>query len=215
MEKNKLSENWEVIKRGRWRPRKIRTDEELLQNLKTKEAPIPDWKTLNIKDVVKFKEEWKFEMKDIKENKKWEKYVVIKWRKYYEYLWWAERPDSFYSMKWNTLFIWDKVEWANFWDWIYINSSTYMQGSVYIEERKAKYSEINKAIHLWALLKNRSYTLSETLTTIQRNWKMVKITKEMVDRYCNWSASKTEELCINYAKKTNPEFFAYMEDRMW
>jgi hypothetical protein len=29
----------------------------LLQNLKAKEAPIPDWKTLNIKDVVKFKEE--------------------------------------------------------------------------------------------------------------------------------------------------------------
>ena len=42
---------------------------------------------------------------------------------------------------------------------------------------------------------------------------MVRITKEMVDRYFNGSASKTEEININYAKKTDPEFFAYMQDR--
>ena len=214
MEEIELKEGWE-IKRKRWRPRKIRTDEELLQNLRSKEAPIPDWKTFNIKDVVRLKEEWTFELKGVKENEKGEKYITIKWRKYYEYSWWPKRPDSYYVVRWSTLFIWDKIEWTSFWNWIYLRCSTFEPGSVYVEERKWKYSDINRAIHVWSLLKSRSYTISETLATIQRNWKIVRITKDMVDRYCNGTASKTEEINVNYAKKTNPEFFAYMEDRMW
>lgn len=214
MEEFELKEGWE-IKRKRWRPRKIRTDEELLQNLKAKEAPIPNWKTFNIKDIVQLKEEGTFEMKGVTEDEKWGKYIKIKWRKYYEYTGWSDRPDSYYIVKWSTLFIWDKIEWTNFWDWIYLRCSTFEQGSVYVEERKWKYSDINRAIHLWSLLKSKSHTISETLVTIKRNWKMVRITKEMVDRYFNGSASKTEEININYAKKTDPEFFAYMQDRMW
>ena len=215
MEEIKNLEGWQVEKKKRGRPRKIRTEEDLVNNLKAKEAPIPDWKSLNIKDYVQLREDWRFDMKDIKENKKGQKYVNIKWRTYYQYNWWEERPDSFYSIKWSTLFIWDKVEWTSFWSWVYINCSTYSQWSVYVEERNAKYSVANRAFHLWALIKSRSYSLSETLATIQRNWKRIKITKDMVDRYCNWAATKTEEININYAKKTNPEFFAYMEDRMW
>ena len=52
MEEIKDFETWEVIKRKRWRPRKDRTEQELLQALKVKEAPIPDWSNFNIKDIL-------------------------------------------------------------------------------------------------------------------------------------------------------------------
>ena len=215
MEKIKNLEGWEVINKKRGRPRKQRTQEDLVNNFEAKEAPIPDWKSLNIKDFVQLREDGRFDLKDIKENEKWEKYINIKWRIYVQYEWWEQRPESYFSVKWNTMFIWDKIEWTSFWDWVYINCSTFIQWSIYIEERKAKYSTANRAIHLWQLYRSNSYTLSETLATIHRNWKTIKITQDMVDRFLKWNASKTEEINIEYAKKTDPEFFAYFESYMW
>ena len=214
MEEIKNCETWEVIKRKRWRPRKERTEQELLQTLKIKEAPIPDWKNFNIKDIVKLKEDWMFDIKNPKENEKWEKYISIWWRKYYEYDWWFKRPDSFYYKKWKTLFIWDKIEGTSFWDWVSFRCSVYETGSVYVEEHKTKLNIWDRALYIWKLYKSRSYTISETIATTVRNWKRVKITKEMIDRFIAWNAGKTEQVVINYAMKTNPEFFAYMEDRL-
>jgi hypothetical protein len=34
----------------------------------------------------------------------------------------------------------------------------------------------------------------------------------MIDRFIAWNAGKTEQVVINYAMKTNPEFYAYMEN---
>ena len=67
MEEIKNFETWEVIKRKRWRPRKDRTEEKLLQALNAKEAPIPDWKHFNIKDIVKLKEDSVIEVLNVKD----------------------------------------------------------------------------------------------------------------------------------------------------
>ena len=34
----------------------------------------------------------------------------------------------------------------------------------------------------------------------------------MIDKFLTWRATKGELDAIAYAKKTNPEFYAYMED---
>ncbi|MBR6908220.1 hypothetical protein IKN40_07250 [bacterium] len=59
-----------MIKKKRGRPRKQRTQEDLVNNFEAKEAPIPDWKSLNIKDFVQLREDGRFDLKDIKENEK-------------------------------------------------------------------------------------------------------------------------------------------------
>lgn len=212
MEEIKNFETWEVIKRKRWRPRKDRTEEKLLQALNAKEAPIPDWKHFNIKDIVKLKEDSVIEVLNVKENEKWEKYISVWWRKYYEYTWWFNRPDSFYFLKWKTLFIWDRIEWTTFWDWVSFRCSTFEPGSVFVEERKTRYNIWDRALYLWQMYKSRSYTISETIATTVRNWKRVRITKDMIERFFDWRATRSEEDAIAYAKKTNPEFYAYMED---
>ena len=213
----KLITNWEVVeKRKRWRPRKIKTEEELLTTLKEKEAPIPDWNNFNIKTIAKLDQStWLISMLNLKDNEKGEQYISIGWRKYYEYKGYGEAPNSMFMLKWKTLYIWDKIEWTTFRNGVSFMCSTFNADSVYVEERSTKYNTSDRALHLWKVLKSRNYTTSETLTTVTRNWKRVKITKEMVERFLSWMATKTEEICINYAKKINPEFCGYLESRMW
>ena len=213
MEKIKQQEGGELIeKKKRWRPRKEKTNEELLQNLQAKEAPIPDWKNFNIQKIAGFNPvSWALILKNVKEDKEGNHFIVITWRKYIEFKNQQEIPDSFYQMKWKTLFVWDKLEWTTLWDGVSYRSSMEWI-NIHLEERRTKYKSNDWALYLWKLYKNTVYSTGKVLIEITRNWKKVKITEDMVERYLLWQASSTEEWNISYAKRTNPEFSKYMED---
>ena len=213
MEKIKQQEGEELIeKKKRWRPRKEKTNEELLQNLQAKEAPIPDWKNFDIHKIAGFNPvSWALILKNVKEDKEGNHFIVITWRKYVEFKNQQEIPDSFYQMKWKTLFVWDKLEWTTLWDGVSYRSSMEWI-NIHLEERRTKYKSNDWALYLWKLYKNTVYSTSKVLIEITRNWKKVKITEDMVERYLLWQASSTEEWNISYAKRTNPEFSKYMED---
>lgn len=114
-------------------------------------------------------------------------------------------------MKWKTLFIWDKIEWTTFWDGISYRCSSFATENIHLEERKSKYNGNDWVLYLWKLYRTSVRATSETITEIRRNWKLVKITKDMVDRVLSWTANLTEIANIKYAAKTDPEFFAYFE----
>jgi len=213
MEKIKQQEGGELIeKKKRWRPRKEKTNEELLQNLQAKEASIPDWKNFDIQKIAGFNPvSWALILKNVKEDKEGNHFIVITWRKYIEFKNQQEIPDSFYQMKWKTLFVWDKLEWTTLWDGVSYRSSMEWI-NIHLEERRTKYNSNDWALYLWKLYKNTVYSTSKVLIEITRNWKKVKITEDMVERYLLWQASSTEEWNISYAKRTNPEFSKYMED---
>jgi hypothetical protein len=150
-------------------------------------------------------------LKNVKEDKEGNHFIVITWRKYIEFKNQQEIPDSFYQMKWKTLFVWDKLEWTTLWDGVSYRSSMEWI-NIHLEERRTKYKSNDWALYLWKLYKNTVYSTSKVLIEITRNWKKVKITEDMVERYLLWQASSTEEWNISYAKRTNPEFSKYMED---
>ena len=83
--------------------------------------------------------------------------------------------------------------------------------NIHLEERKSKYNGNDWVLYLWKLYRTSVRATSETITEIRRNWKLVKITKDMVDRVLSWTANLTEIGNIKYAAKTDPEFFAYFE----
>ncbi len=213
MEKFNNSESWEQIeKKKRWRPRKEKINEELLQNLQSKEAPIPDWKNFDIQKVANFDTvNWTLVLENVKEDKDWTRFVYIEWRKYVEAKDKLNLPDSFYQVKWKTLFIWDKIEWTTFWDGISYRCSSFATENIHLEERKSKYNGNDWVLYLWKLYRTGVRATNETITEIRRNWKLVKITKDMVDRVLSWTANWTEIANIKYAAKTDPEFFAYFE----
>jgi hypothetical protein len=212
MDKISNTEGWEIIKRKRWRPKKIKSDE-LLTTLTAKEAPIPDWKKFNIRDITNLNTLiWDIELKDIKVNNKGERYIDIKWRKYFEHVWQPTDKESLFMKKWKTLFIWDKIEGLAYRTWISIQCTSFEWENLHLEERKSRYNPYDRSLHLWELLSSQTHSASEIITTILRNWKIVRITKDMITRYFAWKASNVEVDCIKYAMRKEPWFLAYMQN---
>lgn len=201
-----------LTKKKRWRPRKNNTPE-IAQALEVSEDTIPDWKVFNINEIAEINP-WTVQiisLKNVKTNKDWEKYIVINWRKYYEFKWQWEPKDSMYILKWNSLFIWDKFEWLTNRDGVSFRYSSGMGENMSFEQRKTKYA--SWAMHLKQIYKSETFSTSEVLTVIRHWWKLVKITKNMIDQYLNqkW-LNKTTKAAVELAIATSPEVFAYMQE---
>ena len=61
------------------------------------------------------------------------------------------------------------------------------------------------------MYKSESLYASEILTVIRHGWKLVKITKNMIDKYLAWQLNKTLKKAVETAIITSPDVFAYME----
>ena len=199
----------EVVKKRRGRPSK-QVNEELASALEVENAPIPDWKNFEVKTIADINNMWNpiINLKNVKVDKKGNKYIVIEWRKYYEYS--PEAPkDSMYMIKWNNLFIWDRAEWLTFRMWVTFRYFNRVGEDIEFNQTKTKYAWW--VFHLQQSYKSTTYTASETLSVIRKNWRIVKVTKNMVEKYMNDPENKTLAWIIDAAKKQDPEFFAYMQ----
>ena len=61
------------------------------------------------------------------------------------------------------------------------------------------------------MYKSESLYSSEILTLIRHGWKLVKITKNMIDKYLAWQLNNTLKKAVETAIITSPDVFAYME----
>jgi hypothetical protein len=200
----------ELPKRKRWRPRKNPLPE-IAQTLEESEEITPNWKIFNIQEIAEINPGTTqiINLKNVRTNKNWEKYISINWRKYYEFKWQWEPKDSMYILKWNSLFIWDKFEWLTNRDWVSFRYSEGIGEHISFEQRKTKYAWW--AMHLKEMYKSESLYSSEILTLIRHGWKLVKITKNMIDKYLAWQLNNTLKKAVETAIITSPDVFAYME----
>ena len=76
----------ELPKRKRWRPRKNPLPE-IAQTLEESEEITPNWKIFNIQEIAEINPGTTqiINLKNVRTNKNWEKYISINWRKYYEF----------------------------------------------------------------------------------------------------------------------------------
>ncbi len=185
---------------------------ELSQTLEASEDKIPNWKIFNINEIADINL-WNnniITLKNIKINKNWEKYISINWRKYYEYDWQWNYRDSIYVLKWNSLFIWDKFEWLTNRDGVSFRYSRWLKENISFEQHRSKYAWW--VIHLKQIYKSESLLASEIITTIQYSWRIIKITKNMLDKYIKWKLIKTDKNIIEAAIKLDPVVFAYIQE---
>ena len=210
----KIINGEELPKKRRGKPRKNPIPE-IAQTLEGSEVIVPDWKVFNIKEIADINL-WTnriINLKHVKTSKTWEKYIVINWRKYYEFNWEWEPKDSMYVNKWSSLFIWDKFEWLTNRDWASFRYSRWIWENISFEQRKTKYAWW--AMHLKEIYKSESLSISEVIATIKQKWKLIKITKNMLDSYISWWLNEAEKAVVEIAIWTNPYIFAYIQERMW
>ena len=209
----KISNDEELLKKRKDWPHKNSTSE-IAQTLEKSEGMIPDWKIFNIKKIADINTwiDHIINLKNVKTSKSWEKYIIINWRKYYEFNWQWNPKDSMYTLKWNSLFIWDKFEWLTNRDGVSFRFLRWIWENISFEQRKTKYAWW--AIHLKEIYKSENLTISEILGIIRYKWKLVRITKNMLDKYINWWLNKNENNIVEVAIWINPNVFAYIQERI-
>jgi len=209
MEKITNGEELQIKRRGR--PRK--NIQELSQALETSETQVPNRKVFNINEIADINP-WDnqiINLKRVKSNKNWENYIEINGRKYYEFNWEWTPKDSMYVFKWNSLFIWDKFEWLTNRDWVSFKYSNLIWGNISFEQVKTKY-DAQWVMHLKQIYKSESFSASEVIAVIKRSWKMIKITKDLIDKYLSWSLNKTTKATVEAAIRLDPNVFAYIQE---
>lgn len=209
MEKITNGEELQIKRRG-W-PRK--NIQELSQVLETSETQIPNRKVFNINEIADINpwDEQIINLKKVKSNKNWENYIEINGRKYYEFNWEWIPKDSMYIYKWNSLFIWDKFEWLTNRDWVSFKYSNSIWGNIDFEQVKTKY-DAQWIMHLKQIYKSESFSASEVIAIIKRSWKIIKITKDLIDKYLSWSLNKTTKATVEAAIRLDPKVFAYIQE---
>jgi len=209
MEKITNGEELQIKRRGR--PRK--NIQELSQVLETSETQIPNRKVFNINEIADINpwDEQIINLKKVKSNKNWENYIEINGRKYYEFNWEWIPKDSMYIYKWNSLFIWDKFEWLTNRDWVSFKYSNSIWGNIDFEQVKTKY-DAQWIMHLKQIYKSESFSASEVIAIIKRSWKIIKITKDLIDKYLSWSLNKTTKATVEAAIRLDPKVFAYIQE---
>ena len=207
----------DLPKRKRWRPSKKVNDaivsvfeaQDGTQNV-VQSAPIPDWKSFSVKNIANINSLWNqiLTLKDVKVDENWDKYIVVKWRRYYEF---SEKSpkSSMYILNENSLFLWDKFEWLTYWSWVSFRYTNRRWEQLDFYQGKTIYSWW--VMHLKQTYKSESYVTSNVIATIIRNWKKVNITENLIKKYLNWEWSNTLNDAVETAIKTNPEVFAYVE----
>ena len=203
--------NWEELqKKGSDKYHK--STQEISQTLDNSEGQIPNWKVFNIKEIADINP-WTNQMivlKNVKVWKDWEKYIVINWRKYYEYKWQWEPKDSIYVLKWSSLFIWDKFEWLSNRDGVAFRYTIGIGENISFMQQKAKY--MWWAMQLKDIYKSESIYAGEVVAIIRHSWKLIRITKDLIDKYINWWLSKTSKDMVEIAIRLNPDILAYIEN---
>lgn len=209
MDKITNGEELQIKRRGR--PRK--NIQELSQVLETSETQIPNRKVFNINEIADINpwDEQIINLKKVKSNKNWENYIEINGRKYYEFNWEWIPKDSMYIYKWNSLFIWDKFEWLTNRDWVSFKYSNSIWGNIDFEQVKTKY-DAQWIMHLKQIYKSESFSASEVIAIIKRSWKIIKITKDLIDKYLSWSLNKTTKATVEAAIRLDPKVFAYIQE---
>jgi hypothetical protein len=114
-----------------------------------------------------------------------------------------------YINKWSSLFIWDKFEWLTNRDGVSFRYSRWIWENISFEQRKTKYAWW--AMHLKEIYKSENLSISEVLTIVRYKWKLVKVTKNMLDKYLSWWLNKTEKDVVEAVICTDPNVFAYLE----
>lgn len=206
----KIDNNKELLKKRRRRPHK--NTQEIAQTLENSGNRIPNWKVFNIKEIADI-DLWSnkiINLKNVKTNKNWEKYIIIDWRKYYEFDQEREPKDSIYVIKWNSLFIWDRFEWLTNRDGISFRYSRWIWENISFEQRKTKYAWW--AMHLKEMYKSENLSISEVVTIIRYKWKPIKVTKNMLDQYLKWWLNKAEKNIVEIVIWTDPNVFAYLQE---
>ena len=184
---------------------------ELVKNFNRGKWSVPDWKNFDIKDIAEIYV-WsnrKIILKNVKETATWEKFIEINWRKYYEFDWKWTPKNSFYLNRWGALFLGDKIGWLSIWDWVSFRCLHENIDSFLFEQRGTRYSW--GAMHLQQLYKSEVFPSGGAVTTINRKWRSVKITKNLIEKYLDWSVCETSKRVIEDAIKSDPEFLAYVE----
>ena len=203
--------NWEELqKKGNDKYHK--STQEISQTLDNSEGQIPNWKVFNIKEIADINP-WTNQMivlKNVKVWKDWEKYIVINWRKYYEYKWQWEPKDSIYVLKWSSLFIWDKFEWLSNRDGVAFRYTIGIGENISFMQQKTKY--MWWAMQLKDIYKSESIYAGEVVAIIRHSWKLIRITKDLIDKYINWWLSKTSKDMVEIAIRLNPDILAYIEN---
>lgn len=198
-----------LTKRG---VRAHKNTKELSQTLEVSEDQIPNWKVFNINEIADINP-WANDiitLKGIKANKDWEKYIKINWRKYYEYNWQWTPKDSMYVLKWNSLFIWDKFEWLTNRDGVSFRYSRWSWENISFEQHRTKYAWW--VMHLKQIYKSEGLLASEVIATVKHSWRIIKITKNMLDKYMRWKLTKTDKDIIEAASRLDPVVFAYIQE---
>ena len=205
----KIGEELQIKRRGRHR----KNIQELSQVLETSETQIPNRKVFNINEIADINpwDEQIINLKKVKSNKNWENYIEINGRKYYEFNWEWIPKDSMYIYKWNSLFIWDKFEWLTNRDWVSFKYSNSIWGNIDFEQVKTKY-DAQWIMHLKQIYKSESFSASEVIAIIKRSWKIIKITKDLIDKYLSWSLNKTTKATVEAAIRLDPKVFAYIQE---
>ena len=206
-----IKDGIELPKRKRWRPRKNPLPE-IAEALDESEVITPDWKVFNIQEIAEINP-WTAQiinLKNVKTTKNWDKYISINWRKYYEFKWQWEPKESMYILKWNSLFIWDRFEWLTNRDGVSFRYSEWIGERISFEQRKTKYAWW--AMHLKEIYKSETFSASEVLAIVRQRWTVVRITKNIIDKYLANQLSKTMKKAVETAIMTNPDVFAYMEN---
>jgi len=205
----KIGEELQIKRRGRHR----KNIQELSQVLETSETQIPNRKVFNINEIADINpwDEQIINLKKVKSNKNWENYIEINGRQYYEFNWEWIPKDSMYIYKWNSLFIWDKFEWLTNRDWVSFKYSNSIWGNIDFEQVKTKY-DAQWIMHLKQIYKSESFSASEVIAIIKRSWKIIKITKDLIDKYLSWSLNKTTKATVEAAIRLDPKVFAYIQE---
>ena len=206
--------NEEILKKRRGRPSK-NPSSEIAHTLEESDSATPNWKVFNIKEIANINlwTDKMINLKNVKTNKSWEKYIVINWKKYYEFNWQWDPKDSMYTLKWNSLFIWDRFEWLTNRDGVSFRFSRWIWENISFEQRKTKYAWW--AMHLKEMYKSENLSTSEVLAIVKHKWKLIRVTKNMLDKYINWWLDKTEKDIVEIAIWTNPNVFAYIQEKIW
>lgn len=183
----------------------------LVKNFNAKKSSIPDWKSFDIKDIAEIRL-WsnnKIILKNVKEDGNWKKFIEINWRKYYEFNWKWTPKNSSYIHKGSSLFLGDKVSWLPFWDWVSFRCLHESMDSFLFEQRKTRYSWW--AMQLQQIYKSEIFPSGNSVTTINTKWKNVKITKNLIDKYLDWSISDSSRRIIEDSIRSDSDFLAYIE----
>ncbi len=188
-----------------------KSKEDLVKNLNVSKSSIPDWKNFDVRDIadIRIWSEKKIVLKCEKEDGKRRKFIEINWRKYYEFNWKGTPAESFYIYRGWSLFLWDKLWWLAIWEWVSFRCLPDSMDSFIFEQRWTRYSWW--AMHLQQLYKSENFPSWDSITTVSKRWKRVKITKNLIEKYLDWSIGDSSRVIIENAMKLDPEFFEYVE----